>query len=476
MTSIDVLEGLANSSLHGNDCDSNPLTLEIPTKLWYNANDSHKMEYKCINGKVKIMNQECNDRRAQPFDYSIKERLSNLLQHTKAFRMDDEHADQFSFACVLQDRLNDAISYLNKHLTPPNSRDEFYLFMVYADNVFSAVEEFYKLPMINKKTLKSLKNKTYFYDSFKRAFPNIAEDEIPTDDNFFKYIRALSIAHPYETSRQTFIDSKNEDLKNRERHYSPYSLTRNDPGFPFSEDGDIEIVVYTNQKGKNKPAGFIKIILKYAVIMKFLISKYNLLLPIIKDIETLLTSKEEEWNKYAIDKNLPIEAFFIELRTIYEKCKENTFFIDEVCEQLAIKLTPGYFKNEKSLERYREAFQAILPLISEAVSLGDYNTSSHLITEITLARILENTNAPSNISYYHGKITEICGKLKFCKKDEEVLNLTTCFKGYVSFLMEEYATKWIEIDFDTMSQQEIEFLLNIARYLEYGKNCPPPRH
>ena len=85
---------------------------------------------------------------AKPFDYSIKEELSDLLQRTKAFRSDKELSRQFSLACVVQDRLFDAIGYLDAHLDPPRNIEEFYLFMVYADNVFSAINEFFKIKVI----------------------------------------------------------------------------------------------------------------------------------------------------------------------------------------------------------------------------------------------------------------------------------------------------------------------------------------
>ena len=72
---------------------------------------------------------QSNSRVAKPFDYSIKKELSDLLQRTKAFRADKELGRQFSLACVVQDRLFDAIGYLDAHLSTPRNNEEPCLFM-----------------------------------------------------------------------------------------------------------------------------------------------------------------------------------------------------------------------------------------------------------------------------------------------------------------------------------------------------------
>ena len=232
----------------------------------------------------------------EKFDWSIKQRLSDLLQKRQLFQLDDECSKQFSFACVVQDRLKDAIEYLDSHLEPPKSRDELYLFMVHADNVFSAVREFFKLgKKIDKDNAeypyqrenRRSSNFRFFKDTFKRALPNIPEEKIPTDDDFFKYFRALSFAHPYETSQQGFIDSNGKEI-----HYSPYPSTRNDGKFPAGADGDVGITVYSNGLGKYKTPTHFNITLHCSTIKDFLISRYNTLLSMIDFLEKTWEEKQ----------------------------------------------------------------------------------------------------------------------------------------------------------------------------------------
>lgn len=137
----------------------------------------------------------CMESDAKKFDWSIKQRLSDLLQRTRPFQLDDELSEQFSFACAIQDRLKDAIEYLDAHLEPPRHRNELYLFMVYADNVFSAVQEFFKLPLIKHNVENPYDDKTrkeedfrFFKATFKVAFPHTSEDKIPTDDDFLNIL------------------------------------------------------------------------------------------------------------------------------------------------------------------------------------------------------------------------------------------------------------------------------------------------
>ena len=121
--------------------------------------------------------------------------------------------------------------------------------MMYADNVFTAVTEFFKLPIINKnvtypfKTTRADDEESFFKPTFKKVFPNVPDTGIPCDDKFFKYIRALSFAHPYETSAQPFINQKGG-----EKHYSPGITVKNSPSFPLKP--------YTTLSRNTKPNPF----------------------------------------------------------------------------------------------------------------------------------------------------------------------------------------------------------------------------
>lgn len=398
------------------------------------------------------------------FDYSIKEELSYLLQSTKAFKANKDWNRQFSFACVVQDRLSDAISYLNTHLNPPLNNEEFYLFMVYADNVFSAINEFFDIGIIKDNVLYrfSPKNKdvnqlSFFLETFQKAFPKAPKDKWPSDDKFFKYLRSLSLAHPYETSSQPFIDKAGG-----ERHYSPFPIMRDNPGFPIGEDGDIAIRVYSNCEGNGVSSSYFTITLRYLTIRDFLISRYNTLADIISYIKGLLDKKEKSWLEVKIDRDKPLPELFEQFFSIYKERVEDSYDIEELIRYMETPLTPGYVKNEDVVGKYKTALKALIPLICDAIEQGDYNNITKSIHSIISAEIPDWPECPDNgyrgLNYHYGKVTSICAE----GSDIYIYRMT----ADLDMVMKGYAAKWVEINPNVMSRDEILLLLSAARWME----------
>lgn len=403
-------------------------------------------------------------RTAKPFNSSIKEELSDLLQRTKAFRVDEQLSRQFSLACVVQDRLLDAIRYLDSHLDPPRNNEELYLFMVYADNVFSAIKEFFKIPIIQNNVPYKFDHRgedanqtTFFLDAFRKAFPKATSSEWPSDDDFFRYFRSLSFAHPYETSRQKFIDRDGG-----ERHYSPFPITRNSPGFPIEEDGDVGVVVYSNGKGNSISSTYFSITLRYSTIKNFLISRYNTLADITKYIKHLLATKEKSWLRHKIDRNKPLPELLAQLHSIHEERLEEPYFIEELVRHIETPITSGCAKNEEVVGKYRVALKSILPLVCDAVDKGDYNTAAQIIDSIISAEIPDWVECPDNgyrgLNYYYGNVVVACADGNDTWKCRMAVDLDIVMKGY--------AAKWVNIDPVVMTNGEIIILLAAARWME----------
>lgn len=401
---------------------------------------------------------------AKPFDYSIKEELSDLLQRTKAFRSDKELSRQFSLACVVQDRLFDAIGYLDAHLDPPRNIEEFYLFMVYADNVFSAINEFFKIKVIRDNVPYKFRpgggvaNQTgFFVDAFKKAFPKAPPSACPSDDDFFRYFRSLSFAHPYETSRQKFIDRDGG-----ERHYSPFPVTRNCPGFPIGDDGDIGVVVYSNGEGNSISPTYFTITLRYSTIKDFLISRYNTLADITEYIRDLLAVKEKSWLRHKIDRNKPLPELLAQLHSIYEERLEEPYYIEELVRHIETPITPGHGNNEEVVRKYRDALRSILPLVCNAVDNGDYNLAAQTIDSVISSEIPDWPECPDNgyrgLNYYYGNVVVACADNDNTWKHKMTVDLDIVMKGY--------AAKWVDIEPPAMSNEEILVLLAAARWME----------
>lgn len=397
------------------------------------------------------------------FDWSIKQRLSDLLQKTRLFQLDDELHTQFSFACVIQDRLKDAIEYLDTHLEAPRHRNELYLFMVYADNVFSAVQEFFKLPLIKHKVENPYDGKTqkgedfrFFKATFKVAFPHTSEDEIPTDDDFFKYFRALSFAHPYETSRQKFIDKKGGEI-----HYSPFPLVRSDTEFPVDADGDIGVAVYSNGLGEHKTPTYFNITLQCSTIKDFLISRYNTLSNVIDFLEKLLGEKQRVLNEFRVDRTKTVSEMLLQIKANLEARCSDLNDITELTELWEGNYSAGSQKNEEAIKLYKNALQARIGELCDAMDRADIENAYDIMNKLLRANIPDDPLSPENgyrgLNYHYGNV------VKMCTSEEGYLAI---LKAGVSYVMGGYAQKWVEIDVDSMSKDVILKLLTVARFLE----------
>lgn len=419
------------------------------------------------------MSTFCQPNSIKTFNLEIKNELSRLLQRTKAFRLDEEVREQFSFACVVQDRLADAIEYLDSHLIPPTNVNEFYLFMMYADNVFTAVTEFFKLPIINKnvtypfKTTRADDEESFFKPTFKKVFPNVPDTGIPCDDKFFKYIRALSFAHPYETSAQPFINQKGG-----EKHYSPGITVKNSPSFPIGEDGDVVITVYTNGKGYNTSVKTFFLPISISLIKDFLISRYNTLAGIMEFLNKHLKDKEEELLQRKVDRDKPLEELSAQILDIYKERQEKTSDLEDFFHLLQTEITSGYPKNQRSVKQYKDVLESEIPNICDAVDTGDYNKVATIIRHLLFANIQRLSKCANDkdmmLTYQYGNIIKYCNQ----ESNEQWRRL---IKRDLPYVMEGFAQKWVSIDCDSMPKDEVLLLLRTARFLESKKRMKRER-
>lgn len=392
------------------------------------------------------------------FDPTIREDLSRLLQYSKAFRFDSELKAQFNFVCVVQDRLHDAINYLDSHLQPPRSDPAFYLFMTYADNVFSAVKEVFKVfkgkvvdpysdNVIGPESYK------YFENVVRNAFPEITKDKMPTDDQFFKYFRALSFAHPYDTSRYKFI-RKAEG----EKHYSPFVLNNSNPGLSRYCRDAIGIKVYSNLRVPDE----FSIIVSYAVLKEYLVSRYASLRNVIDYIQGLVDEKQKLWLKHKADRSLTPLALLEEIRSIYIERYEETYFVDETIRLLKAELSLKSPKNVKNVAIFRKALESVIIPVCDALEKMDYEAAANLIDGFISPDIPDWPERPDTryrgMDYHYGKVSEYCRNAESSREDYKSIDLSCLMSGFVS--------EWVDIDPDHMTRDEIWLLVSTAWYLE----------
>lgn len=385
------------------------------------------------------------------FDWTIKSRFSDQLQHSNVFKFDEKLHQKFLLACVLQDRLQDAVATLESYQTPPQSDRKFILFMVCADILFSVIKSFFEdlfdgqieYPYGNDNTKKE--NMKFFSVPFKKAFPHVTSDKIPTDDQFFRYLRALSFAHPCKT------DHKHKFMAKGEVHYAPFLLNGNNPGVRHGGEDLVGIKVYSNMRDD------FSIVFSFSVMKDFLISRYNTLRLITNHIQSIIDKKRQEWGNHKIDRCKSCVDIWHEIRVVYEERHQDTYFIDEVIKFLKTPLTVGYPQNVGSVEKFRGALESITLQICDFVEAFNYEEIHNLIDEIISPR-LPDDDRYKTMDYCREKIAN------FCCNDDQAQQDDLCFG--LSCLMKTFGNKWVDIDPKAMTRDEIWLLVSAAWYLE----------
>ena len=407
------------------------------------------------------------------FDYSVKEDLSNLLQRTNVFQFDEKLKRQFKLACVVQDRFHDAMEYLDAHLDAPKTDQEFYLALVYADNVFSAVKEVFSVFKDDVADPFGVGGdfhecRKYFADVIKMAYREwdeeageykyLPDDKVPTDDEFFRYFRALSFAHPYNTS-------VNKNKKRREQRkfmdegeiqYSPFVL--HSGHLLDSKSGLIGVKVYSTVFKR----GDFEIVLPYALLKEFVVSRYETLRGVNDYLYRLIEAKRVEWGKIKIEREGAAIEIYEKLIGYYEERHASTEPLKSAIQILKTPLSLKAEKNEKSVGRFKCALEHIVSPVCDAAEQQDFNTAAKLLGTIISPEIPDWPEQPDNgyrgVNYCRGKVVEYCFGGDCAAKGVAIVN--------IGILVQNFVGKWVAIEPAEMTREEIWLLISTAWYLE----------
>ena len=412
------------------------------------------------------------------FDDSIRQGVISFVnQKSNFFLVDKELRRNYQLVCVMNDRVADAIEYLNQHnKCAPKTVDEYYSFMVFADNLYEGVRLAYERIVYDSK-LNVGKHKTwdclcddlqpYFRDkSISDSFSKLTKGGWLPDNTFFRYLRALSYAHPFETTEFKFINKerKKKDRKRPETHYCPFvRVGDNIISLPFgwNKDDTIEVVVYTYRRRK-----FLIFHVSYFAILQFLKSRYELLGIVTNHLEDVTETLMAKWSKRKIDRHYePVDI----LRHLVKHLHGRGLIandVEEIISFLTTEVNPRYPRNVRNVEIFRLAIKDSISRLCDLFEAQD--TEGFFQT-------IRGLNNPSLPCYNRDSRT---------KKYDMVINhrdqIITCLNKRtfdvgdlrfgVTMLRKSFVRKWVTLNDRTMSVQEIWLLVCTAWYLEH-KEC-----
>lgn len=371
----------------------------------------------------------------------------SAINSSNIFYKDENHKKNFSLFCAIMDRVDSSVSYLNSHSNRPNTENQFLFFIVHSCIIYDALKQLLFSLHIDY-SFKDSENPDsflYFKSICLSAPLNIPNDEVPTDDSFFEYLRSMIMAHPFNTSRPKFLE-KNEI------QYSPFIIAESVFAHVRGLDDAVGFRVYSNMKNNLEDVLF-----SFELLKEYVNSRYELFSLATSKIYELIEIKKKEWRKDKVDTSTTTLDSVKSIRRIMVARFLDTDDIDLVNEYLSIKCaieSPNY----EVVCKYQSAIIASIPDLVNSIETLDHEELSR-----TLSLIL-NTRPKINIEMFDYMLEKIFGYLNKGDKMSEDYKwgLLQGIKLYDSF-----ANKWVFIDFEDMDSDEIKMLFRISLYLEY---------
>ncbi len=386
-------------------------------------------------------------------DETIVQNLRETVNSTTLFSHDERYnKTDYNLICAVMDRADTCVRYLNEHADTPKVEEDFIVFLMFTSMLLDAIKESFKQLNVDypyhegRGTDISFDSNPDYYDFFRdiciASKLNITEENCPSDDKFYEYIRSLSFAHPVETSRAKF-------LQKNEIQYSPWVIANN-PFLDFNRSLDyVGIRIYSSKREEILDFTF-----SFSILKRYIKSRYLLLEQITKKISSIITEQENIWRARKVNRELSSIEILKDIKSILIERHEDYFQIKKMVESLGCKYTLE--ANSISIKKFRDAIEGMIPKICDTVDSMDYEEMHKVIDYIFCS--------PKTVHNQCGyQVSKILTYLNF--EHNGMNNIQFGLKQANAFA-QEFAKKWVKIDTNTMSFEEIKLLVHTACYLE----------
>lgn len=371
-------------------------------------------------------------------DEKIYQELRKALNETEIFRCEKEYLKLYNLGYALLERVEKGAAYINEHIEPPSTDEEFFLMMMYGAMLVDA----------SGLLLKELKVKSPYQKGEQISyccFADICENQnlrlddgtIPTDKEVWEYIRALSFAHPFETSRPQFLGKG-------EIQYSPAIIADTKPEFlPVDAEPTIGILVYSTAFPEIKVLN-----IPYTRVLDYISSRYQLLALGTGRINQIIAEKKREWAKQKVEIGANVIDTLKSAATIMENRHEETRLGELV---LLLEVQSTFEENRLQIREYQSKIESAVPSIVgfiESLDTDGLNNYLEDILQVTKPKY-------GGADYQIQKI--FSGLNQYADECEQKWGLKQANAFY-----RECGYKWVKIDVSEMSNEEIKLLVRIA--------------
>ncbi|GBU10581.1 hypothetical protein AwErysi_01970 [Erysipelotrichaceae bacterium] len=388
-------------------------------------------------------------------DIGVCEAFRKAVNETDIFKLDKEHWEKYNLFCVVMDRIEGSIEYLNKYGDPPKTEERLLCFVMYSCIVLDGVKQLLKgLDIKSTYSDKLSKESRFFFEKITVSPWEGKSDKSPSDDEFFEYFRSLSMAHPFETSRPKFFEEG-------EIQFSPFVIPNTEMMILKGLEDGIGIRVYSN-----KIEGLADLCFSFDSLKKYLNSRFSLMSKATEEIHRIISEKREVWNQWKIPEGLCETEILECIIEVVEQRYQDTSTIKEMLEGLTVELTDH--TNEKMVMKYRAFLNNLVPDLIVAVETDNLKDF-----ESQYSSACSYPNFSHKRAYYQLEkiFTYLHKEYEFLYKDkDEEENKNNYNYKYGLEKAEEFhqdfAGKWVKIDINKMGAEEIKLLVTVSCHLE----------
>lgn len=378
----------------------------------------------------------------QYLDPKIILEFRNLINSSNIFYKLEEQKSRWNLICTLMERLDSAVVFLNSHSNQPKTEEEFVFVMVFASIVKDGIYKFYE-NIYNKKP-STIEIKKWFSCASVYDKPFFDEKTCPTDDVFFEYLRAVTFAHPFETSKKG--RSGRTFMKDGEIHMSPWVFCN---GF-FSNRNMVGVRIYTNEMEEHD---IIDLRVPFDNLKSYIQERYELIREFISWGENAIIIQNQNWKAKKIERiGTPVKI----LLNVKEILKER--FVDEYLIEETIDIlnySTNVEKNNSAVEIVKKIIEEKICIICDAVDNLDYEK---IYEELDIL-YKRPKNLHSMASY---ELEKIFSYLHGTRGVIEVGSNVEWGIIQVKSFVEKYAHKYVVIDINNMDFLEIRILVRVS--------------
>lgn len=372
----------------------------------------------------------------------ICKNLREAVNSTPIFSHDKKYMAKYNLICAIMNRIDSCVNKLNTYSDYPDSEEDFIVFLTFGCMIVDAWK------IISKELgIESKEKNVYKY--FKRYYEtsNIynIDAEIPTDDKFFEYFRALAFAHPFETSRPKF-------LKNGETQYSPWVSVNKRLSFLYKMKNAVGIRIYSSLS-----EDIFSVMMPFSVIKGYIKSKHEKIGLVTEWAKKEIENIHNKWKNTKVNRQQDDIAILNEARAILQSRFVDTYSLDKTLSYLTCKTTcPA---NEKNVTLFREKIKESIPRICDSIDNLDDEGFENALSVIYARPNKMHSNAHYQLEKIYFNLHERSDYID--PASNEYWGLQQAYE-----FSQEFAKNWVTIDVRTMQYDEIKLLVAVACYLE----------